>query len=118
MSKEFFERREQREENREKRTSSKISTLFSIFSFLFFKLMKYIITLIVIASFTAIGYGYSLDETEEKVAHKYIGGGTLSLFFIAMPLFLYKESKGKKMKDYMLTEENVRKMQGKTSKKK
>lgn len=80
--------------------------------------MKYIILLVVIASSAAIGYGYSLDETEEKLAEKYIGGGTLSLFLIAMPLFLYKESKGKKMNDYMLTEENVRKMQGKPSKKK
>lgn len=80
--------------------------------------MKYIILLVVIASFAAIGYGYSLDVTEEASASKYIGGGTLSLFFIAMPLFLYKESKGKKMNDYMLTEENVQKMQGKLPKKK
>lgn len=80
--------------------------------------MKYIILLIVIASSAAIGYGYSLDETEEASASKYIGSGTLGLFLVAMPLFLYKESKGKKMNDYMLTEENVRKMQGKKPKKK
>lgn len=91
-----------------------VSCLFCPFYFPYsiFSLMKYIITLIVIASFTAIGYGYSLNETEEKLADKYIGCGTLSLFLIAMPLFLYKESKGKNMKDYMLSEENVRKMQG------
>lgn len=80
--------------------------------------MKYIILLVVIASSAAIGYGYSLDETEEASASKYIGSGTLGLFLVAMPLFLYKESKGKKMNDYMLTEENVRKMQGKPPKKK
>lgn len=80
--------------------------------------MKYIILLVVIASSAAIGYGYSLDETEEASASKYIGSGTLGLFLVAMPLFLYKESKGKKMNDYMLTEENVRKMQGKKPKKK
>jgi hypothetical protein len=34
-----------------------------------------------------------------------------------MPLFLYKESKGKKMNDYMLTEENIRKMRGKEGEK-
>lgn len=79
--------------------------------------MKYIITLVVIASFSAIGYGYSLDDSQDSLANKYIGSGTLSLFLIAMPLFLYKESKGKKMNDYMLTEENVRKMQGKPPKK-
>jgi hypothetical protein len=30
---------------------------------------------------------------------------------VAMPLFLIKESKGKNMKNYMLTEENIKKMQ-------
>ncbi|MEO0901817.1 MAG: hypothetical protein AAFY00_07240, partial [Bacteroidota bacterium] len=33
------------------------------------------------------------------------------LFLVAMPLFLIKESKGKKMKDYMLNKENIEKMQ-------
>jgi hypothetical protein len=33
------------------------------------------------------------------------------IFFVVMPLFLLVESPGKKMKDYMLTEENIRKMQ-------
>ena len=80
--------------------------------------MKYIILLVVITSFTAIGYGYSLDETKEASASKYIGSGTLGLFLVAMPLFLYKESKGKKMKNYMLTDENVKKMQGKEPQKK
>jgi len=34
-----------------------------------------------------------------------------------MPLFLIIESRGKKVQDYMLTEENLRKMQGKKPKK-
>ncbi|MFS4455132.1 hypothetical protein [Maribacter sp. 2304DJ31-5] len=79
--------------------------------------MKYFITLIVIASFGLIIYGFSLEENEQHLANKYIGSGTLGLFLIAMPLFLIKESKGKKMKDYMLTDENIRKMQGKSPKK-
>lgn len=79
--------------------------------------MKYLITSIVILSFGAIIYGFSLDHDQEALADKYIGSGTLGLFLIAMPLFLYKESKGKKINDYMLTEENVRKMQGKPPKK-
>lgn len=72
--------------------------------------MKYIISLIVLASFGAILYGFSIQEEELSLAHKYIGFGTAGLFLLAMPLFLYKESKGKKMNDYMLTEENIRKM--------
>jgi len=79
--------------------------------------MKYLISLVVLLSFGLIIYGFSLDENEEVVADKFIGSGTLGLFLIAMPLFLYKESRGKKMNDYMLTEENVRKMQGKAPKK-
>ena len=63
-------------------------------------------------------YGFSLDDNEEDLANKYIGSGTVLLFLVAMPLFLIRESKGKKMNDYMLTEENVRKMQGKPPKKK
>ena len=80
--------------------------------------MRYFILLIVVVCFSTIGYGYSLDDTQEASANKYIGSGTLGLFLVAMPLFLYNESKGKKMNDYMLTDENVRKMQGKPPKKK
>jgi len=79
--------------------------------------MKYIISLIVLASFGAILYGFSIQEEELSLAHKYIGFGTAGLFLLAMPLFLYKESKGKKMNDYMLTEENIRKMRSKESEK-
>ena len=79
--------------------------------------MKYIISLIVLASVGAILYGFSIQEEELSLAHRYIGFGTAGLFLLAMPLFLYKESKGKKMNDYMLTEENIRKMRGKEDEK-
>lgn len=79
--------------------------------------MRYFILLIVIASIGAMIYGFNLEESQEALANKYIGFGTLGLFLIAMPLFLFTESKGKKFKDYMLTDESVRKMQGKEPKK-
>ncbi len=79
--------------------------------------LKHIIVLIVLASFVSITYGFNIKADNEALASKYIGFGTLALFFVAMPLFLYKESKGKKMKDYMLTKENVEKMQNKDRKK-
>ena len=78
--------------------------------------MRFFILLIVIASFGLIIYGFNLEESQEALANKYIGSGTLGLFLLAMPLFLYTESKGKKFKDYMLTEDSVRKMQGKEPK--
>lgn len=77
--------------------------------------VKYIIILIVLASIAAIVYGFNLKEENLNAAHKFIGFGTAGLFLIAMPLFLLKESKGKKVEDYMLTKENLRKMQGKDS---
>lgn len=74
---------------------------------------KYIITLIVIASLASITYGFVSNTIEPELAHKFIGMGTVGLFLIAMPLFLIKESKGKKMKDYMLNKENIEKMREK-----
>ena len=75
--------------------------------------MKYIISLILLASFASIIYGFSINEEDLALSNKCIGFGTVGIFLIAMPLFLIKVSKGKKMKYYMLTEENIRKMQGK-----
>ncbi|MDT7829124.1 hypothetical protein RQM65_10650 [Pricia sp. S334] len=80
--------------------------------------MKYLIILIVLASFASIIYGFNIQEEQLMLANKYIGFGTVGLFLVAMPLFLIKYSKGKNMKDYMLNEENILKMQGKEKKKK
>ena len=79
--------------------------------------MKYLIILTVLACFATIIYGFSIQPENTLLADKYIGFGTIGLFFVAMPLFLLKHSKGKKMKDYMLTEENIRKMRAKKSEK-
>ncbi len=79
--------------------------------------MKYIIIAIVFAAFGSIIYGFQIKATDSTTGHKYIGFGTVGLFLVAMPLFLIKESKGKKMKDYMLNEENIMKMRNKERKK-
>ncbi|GGW37764.1 hypothetical protein [Arenibacter certesii] len=80
--------------------------------------MKYLISIILIASITSIIYGFTIQETDVVFAHKCIGFGTVGIFLIAMPLFLITVSKGKNMKDYMLNEENIRRMQGKDSRSK
>lgn len=69
--------------------------------------------LTVLASAGSIIYGFSIQESRVREANKYIGFGTIGLFLVAMPMFLIRESRGKKVKDYMLTEENIRKMQEK-----
>ncbi|AWX44731.1 hypothetical protein HME9304_01734 [Flagellimonas maritima] len=75
--------------------------------------IRYLIILVLLASFSSIIYGFTIKEDIPVTANKYIGFGTLGLFLVAMPLFLATESRGKKMKDYMLTNENIKKMQGK-----
>lgn len=75
--------------------------------------IRYLILLIVLASLGSIIYGFYSMETSELEANKYIGFGVVGLFLLAMPLFLITESRGKKMKDYMLTDENIRKMREK-----
>ena len=77
--------------------------------------LKYFITFILLVSIIAIIYGFTIKEEQTNLANKCIGFGTVGIFLVAMPLFLIKESKGKNMKDYMLNEENIRKMQGKKS---
>ena len=79
--------------------------------------MKYVVLLVVLASLSVIVYGFTIQEENVVLADKCIGFGTVGLFLLAMPLFLLSVSKGKKMKDYMLTEENILKMQSKTKEK-
>jgi hypothetical protein len=81
------------------------------------RLFKYLTVLVVLASLAGIVYGFVIMEDDSVTANKCIGFGTVGLFLVAMPMFLIIESRGKKMKDYMLTQENLRKMQGKDPKK-
>lgn len=75
-----------------------------------------LIGLLAIGCITAMGYGLILKEENPIAGNSYIGFGTLILFLVAMPIFIFTESKGKKIKDYMLTTENIKKMQGKSEK--
>ena len=78
--------------------------------------MRWLILLILLISLGSIIYGFLIKGEEVAFGHKCIGLGTVGIFLIAMPLFLFTYSKGKNIKDYMLTEKNIKKMQGKNSK--
>ena len=78
--------------------------------------IKHLILLVLITSIGSIIYGFLIKAEEVAFAHKCIGLGTIGIFLIAMPLFLFTYSKGKNIKNYMLTEENIKKMQNKNSK--
>lgn len=68
----------------------------------------HIITLIAfLASITSIICGLVLDV---NYAQKLIGFGVVGLFLVVFPLFSYYRWKGKDVKDYMLTKENLDKM--------
>jgi hypothetical protein len=68
----------------------------------------HIITLIAfITSIASIACGFILDL---DYSEKLIGFGVLGLFFVVFPLFSYYRWKGKNVKDYMLTKENLEKM--------
>ncbi len=68
----------------------------------------HIITLIAfLASLGSIVCGLIL---EVDYTEKLIGFGVLGLFLVVFPLFSYYRWKGKDVKDYMLTKENLDKM--------
>jgi len=53
---------------------------------------------------------FLLESPRELLAHKLIGASIAGLFFLWMPLFIYHRWKDRTIKDYMLTEENIKKM--------
>ena len=79
------------------------------------KPIKIITFIALLASATSIICGFIL---EVEYTQKLIGFGVLSLFFIVFPLFSYYRWKGKDIKDYMLTQENLDKMKANQREKK
>ena len=71
------------------------------------KIIKIITFIAFIASLSSILCGYFLDV---DYSQKLIGFGVVGLFLIVFPLFSYYRWKGKDVKDYMLTKENIDKM--------
>jgi len=69
--------------------------------------MKYIIAFFLIISLGSILAGYILDV---EYSEKLIGLGVVGLFVIVFPLFSYYRWKGKSLKDYMISQENIDKM--------
>ena len=69
--------------------------------------MKYIIAVLTLVSLGSIITGYFV---ESEYSQKLIGFGVVGLFLIVFPLFSYYRWKGKNLKDYMLTKENLDKM--------
>ncbi|OAD91748.1 hypothetical protein A7A78_10855 [Aequorivita soesokkakensis] len=73
--------------------------------------MKYIITVLFIAVCIALGVGFFIKSDNEATGNLVIGLSLMAGFFVLMPLFIYHRWKNRSVKDYMLTKENIEKMQ-------
>ena len=69
--------------------------------------MKSFIYVMLIISISLIISGYIIDGLNSQ---KFIGIGTLLFFFIVIPLFLYYRWKNKKLKDFILNNEDLKKL--------
>ncbi|TNJ44256.1 hypothetical protein KFZ70_03420 [Tamlana fucoidanivorans] len=69
--------------------------------------MKYVIAILALAAITSIILGFTLNVVYTE---KLIGYGVAGLFLVVFPLFSYYRWKGKNVKDYMITKENLDKM--------
>lgn len=76
--------------------------------------MKFLIWFFFISVLVSVITGLSF---ELPYSQKLIGFGVLGLFFVVIPLFIYYRWKGKDLRDYMLTNENLDKMKENQNKK-
>jgi len=72
--------------------------------------MKYIFPILLLASVVSACYGFYIREADPKTGEFLIGASISLLFFITMPVFIYRRWKDRSVKEYMLTRENLEKM--------
>lgn len=72
--------------------------------------MRIFVNILFILILIAFITGYIIKSKDELLGDRIIGISILVGAFIWMPAFIIYRSKGKKIKDYMLTNENLQKM--------
>ena len=73
--------------------------------------MGTVIKILAILIGIAIGVGFYFRSNEDLVfGDRVIGIAVLASTFILLPLFLYQRWKGKRLEDYTLSDENLKKM--------
>lgn len=76
--------------------------------------MNLVMKILGITILIAIGVGFYFRLTDDVLlGDRIIGISVLASAFILMPIFLYVRWKGKRLKDYTLTPENMKKMKDK-----
>ncbi|MEM0517720.1 MULTISPECIES: hypothetical protein [Aequorivita] len=73
--------------------------------------MKYILIVLFFAVLIGLGTGFYIKLNDEATGNLIIGLSLMAGFFLLMPLFIYHRWKNRSVKDYMLTKENIKKMQ-------
>jgi len=72
--------------------------------------MKHVLQFLVILSISGVSYGFYLRPEELQKGDLFIGLSLVLLFFVTMPIFIYRRWKDRDVKDYMLSKENILKM--------
>ena len=72
--------------------------------------MKWFLRIFFVLVITNIIVGYIIREDDMALGEKWIGLTVATGFFIYMPIFLVHRWKGKQLKDYTLSPENLKKM--------
>ncbi len=72
--------------------------------------MTYLIKFLLLISVIGVCIGFYVKPGESEIGDFLIGISLMLLMFIIMPLFIYIRWKNKDIKDYMLTEESIKKM--------
>lgn len=77
--------------------------------------MNTILKILTVLILLAIASGFYFRLTDNiLLGDRIIGLAVLASAFILMPLFLYHRWKGKNLKDYTLSDENLKKMKERT----
>lgn len=73
--------------------------------------MKYFLSIFFLLILITFITGFYVQSSDGKLGNLLVGLSIMALFFVWMPFFIYHRWKDKDLKDYMLTKENIRKMQ-------
>ena len=72
--------------------------------------MKWFLRIFFVLVLANICVGYAIRQDDMPLGEKWIGLSVAIGFFIYMPIFLVHHWKGKQLKDYTLSPENLKKM--------
>ncbi|UNY99335.1 hypothetical protein MQE36_03095 [Zhouia spongiae] len=76
--------------------------------------MKRFLQILFIAIMVTMATGFYFKMNDDNLTgDRLVGIGVLAIAFILIPFFIYHRSKGKKIQDYMFTQENIDKMNNK-----